>query len=68
VYLLGPQGQPKAISVRLGISDGSSTELLLDPNTQAAGELTEGTELLIGIKTAGHGSKKPAATSPRAPF
>ena len=68
VYLLDPQGQPKAISVRLGISDGSSTELLLDPNAQATGELTEGTELLIGIKAVGGGSTKPAATSPRAPF
>ena len=68
MYLLDPQGQPKAISVRLGISDGSSTELLLDPNAQATGELTEGTELLIGIKAVGGGSTKPAATSPRAPF
>jgi HlyD family secretion protein len=69
VYVLDAQGKPKAISVRLGISDGSSTELLQGPNAQAAGELTEGTEVLIGTKAAGGGGPaKPAATSPRPPF
>jgi HlyD family secretion protein len=69
VYVMDAQGKPKAISVRLGISDGSSTELLQGPNAQAAGELTEGTEVLIGTKAAGGGGPaKPAATSPRPPF
>jgi HlyD family secretion protein len=69
VYVLDAQGQPKAINVRLGISDGSSTELLLDPNAPAATELKEGVEVLIGVKTpGGAGPAKPAATGPRLPF
>jgi HlyD family secretion protein len=31
IYLNDPQGQPKAYSVRLGITDGTSTELLVSP-------------------------------------
>ena len=70
VYVLDAQGKPKAISVRLGISDGSSTELLASSNTQDVGELVEGSEVLVGIKAAGGttGSGKSVATSPRAPF
>lgn len=69
VYVLDGEGQPKAINVRLGISDGSSTELLLGPNAQTAAELKEGVEVLIGVKTpGGAGPTKPAATGPRPPF
>lgn len=69
VYVMDAQGKPKAISVRLGISDGSSTELLLGAQPEASSELAQGTEVLIGTKAAGaSGSAKPAATSPRPPF
>jgi HlyD family secretion protein len=69
VFVLDANGQPKAFNVRLGISDGSSTELLLGPNSPAAAELKEGTEVLIGVKTpGGAGPTKPAATGPRPPF
>ena len=69
VFVLDANGQPKAFNVRLGISDGSSTELLLGPNAPAAAELKEGTEVLIGVKTpGGAGPTKPTASSPRPPF
>lgn len=69
VFVLDAQGQPKAFNVRLGISDGSSTELLLGPNAPAAAELKEGAEVLIGVKTpGGAGPTKPTASSPRPPF
>ncbi|MGH7308947.1 MAG: efflux RND transporter periplasmic adaptor subunit, partial [Candidatus Rokuibacteriota bacterium] len=41
VFILGPDGQPKPVSVRLGISDGASTEVL-------SGDLTEGQEVIVG--------------------
>jgi HlyD family secretion protein len=65
VYVLDAQGQPQALNVRLGVSDGSSTELLLGPNA-ANGELKEGAEVIIGIKAqAAAGAKGPG---PRPPF
>jgi HlyD family secretion protein len=65
VYVLDAQGLPQALNVRLGVSDGSSTELLLGPNA-ANGELKEGAEVIIGIKApAAAGAKGPG---PRPPF
>lgn len=64
VYVLDEQGQPKALNVRLGVSDGSNTELLLGPN--AGGELKEGAEVIIGIKAPSAAGAK--GTGPRAPF
>jgi len=45
VWVLGADGQPKAVEVRLGLSDGSSTEI-------AAGPLNEGAEVILGIAEA----------------
>jgi HlyD family secretion protein len=45
VYVLDA-GEPRALDVRLGLTDGSSTELV-------AGELAEGTEVIIGVADAG---------------
>ncbi|MCW5730953.1 MAG: HlyD family secretion protein [Alphaproteobacteria bacterium] len=44
VFVLGPDGQPRAVPVRLGLSDGNATELV-------SGELSEGTEVIIGAQT-----------------
>ncbi|APW43582.1 efflux RND transporter periplasmic adaptor subunit [Rhodoferax saidenbachensis] len=63
VYVLDTSGKPKALNVRLGVSDGSTTELLLGPNA-ANSELKEGTELIVGTKTAG----APVKAAPRPPF
>jgi len=42
VWVLDENGKPKALSVRLGLSDGSMTEIV-------SGELSEGTTLIVGI-------------------
>jgi HlyD family secretion protein len=72
IYLQGTDGKPKAFNVRLGVSDGTSTELLLRPDSPAAAELVEGADIVVGTKTgaiagAGAGAGKPAA-GPRPPF
>ena len=67
IYVTGADGKPKALNVRLGVSDGSMTELLVGPN--AAAELTQGTEVIVGTKSAAAGTApKPPAAGPRAPF
>jgi HlyD family secretion protein len=67
IYVTGADGKPKALNVRLGVSDGSMTELLRGPN--AAAELQEGTDVIVGTKSAATGTaaRTPAA-GPRAPF
>jgi HlyD family secretion protein len=67
MYVLGADGKPRALSVRLGVSDGSMTELL--PGTAASAELQEGMEVIAGTKPVGMGAaaKTPGA-GPRPPF
>lgn len=52
VWVLGADGQPKAISVRLGITDGTATEI-------ASGDLAEAIQVIVG---AGNTPKAAAAT------
>jgi HlyD family secretion protein len=67
IYVTDADGKPKALNVRLGVSDGSMTELLLGPN--AAPELKEGTEVMVGTKSAATANPpKPTGAGPRAPF
>jgi len=45
VWIMGPDGKPKAIEVKAGLSDGQFTEV--------SGEgLAEGMEILVGIQEA----------------
>ena len=62
LYLLGLDGVPLALSVRLGISDGSSTELLVAPGALAAADLREGATVIVGIQTPVAGAAKPGGT------
>lgn len=68
-YALDADGKPQAFSVRLGVSDGAATELLLRPDSPAAVALKEGSSVIIGTPpaSANGGSAKPAA-GPRPPF
>lgn len=59
VYVMDAQGKPKALSLRLGVSDGNMTELL------AAADLAEGAEVLTGVRTPVN-AQHPG--SPRPPF
>jgi HlyD family secretion protein len=66
IYLIGKDGKPSAVNVRLGVSDGSMTELL--PGPQAATELAAGAEVIVGAKSAGVSGAKPPGGGPRPPF
>ena len=74
IYLMDADGKPKAYNVRLGISDGTSTELMVLPNSPDAAELVEGALAIIGTVNTGNstpaaGGQRPAgATSPRMAF
>lgn len=66
IFLLDANGKPKAFNVRLGVSDGSSTELLLSPNAPET-ELKEGAAVVIGTVLPG-GAPAARPGSPRLPF
>ena len=74
IYLMGADGKPKAYNVRLGITDGSSTELIVTPNSPDAAELVVGAAVIIGTINTGvtAGATSPArpagATGPRMAF
>jgi HlyD family secretion protein len=59
VYLLDAAGKPVPTAVCLGITDGSSTELL-----QPDAALQDGTAVITGNPTTG----APRVTAPKAPF
>ncbi|NBX21773.1 MAG: hypothetical protein EBR58_10535, partial [Betaproteobacteria bacterium] len=64
VYTLGADGKPQAVAVRIGVSDGSSTEVL--ESGEGGSALAEGTEVITGIKTAA--TAKAGGAGPRPPF
>ncbi len=70
LHVLGDDGQPRAYDVRLGITDGTATELLVVQGTPLAAVLTEGTTVVIGLGGAARGAAAPARPSsgPRLPF
>ena len=79
IYLMGADGKPKAYNVRLGITDGSSTELIVpanSANSPDAADLVVGAAVIIGTvntgATAGSSGSSPArpagAAGPRMAF
>lgn len=68
IYVLGSDGKPKALNVRLGITDGSQTELVVRPNSPEAAELKEGASVITGVSGAAGGTARPGATGPRMMF
>ena len=67
VHVLDADGKPKALNVRLGITDGTSTELLLAPNSTEAAELKEGASVITGV-VGGSAAKPASAACPRMMF
>jgi HlyD family secretion protein len=53
IWVVGEDDNPKAISVRLGLTDGSMTEIV-------SGDIKEGSEVIVGQQTAN--SAKPSAS------
>ncbi len=68
IYLQGADGKPVAYNVRLGITDGTSTELIVSPNSPNADKLVEGATVITGMNAAGASSSAKPATGPRLPF
>lgn len=69
IYLLGEDGKPKAFNVRLGITDGTSTELLMGPGAPNAAELKEGALVIVGVVAPpGSGPAARQNSGPRLPF
>ena len=64
VYVLDAVGKPRAIAVRTGISDGSLTELVDDPQAPLGADLAAGTEVLVAVKTPPAAAPKPAGARP----
>ena len=56
VWVLGPDGKAAAVTLTLGLSDGSSTEVL-------RGELREGQEVIVGLAGGSTGRGAPPAQS-----
>jgi HlyD family secretion protein len=52
IYLLDADGKPVAYNVRLGVTDGTSTELLVQPNSPNAEVFKEGALVVIGTASA----------------
>jgi HlyD family secretion protein len=70
IYLQGADGKPIAYNVRLGITDGTSTELLITPNAPNADVLKEGATVIIGtaLPGAAAGGANARPSGPRTPF
>ena len=70
IYLLNEQGKPVAYNVRLGITDGTSTELIVQPNSPNADLFKEGATVITGVSggAAAAPGARPGSTGPRMPF
>jgi HlyD family secretion protein len=76
IHVLGADGKPRAFTVRLGVSDGVSTELLLPRrgmNPQAVEMIKEGADVVINVNNPnpapGAATRTtPTPGAPRAPF
>ncbi len=60
VWVAGADGKPQLVQVRLGLTDGTATELI-------GSDLKEGQEVLVGVATAPGKSAAPASGAPRGP-
>jgi HlyD family secretion protein len=61
LWTRGPDGQPVAVEVRTGLTDGTSTEIL-------AGPLKEGDEVILGAAEGSAAAKKAGGPSGPRPF
>lgn len=67
IHLLGEDGRPRPVEVRLGLSDGTSTELQVAPGDPGGAQLQPGVAVVTGVVVPGAG----ASVSPgglRMPF
>ena len=65
IHVLGADGKPVAYAVRLGITDGTRTELLLAPDSPLQQTLKDGTEVVTAL---GAKAAAPRTSAPRLGF
>ncbi len=61
VYVIGSSGKPVEVPLRLGLSDGNSTEVV-------GGDLKEGAEVIVGNVDRNAQASRPSGSAPRLPF
>ena len=61
VYVVGGDGKPREVALRLGLSDGNATEVV-------GGDLAEGAEVIVGNVDRNAQAARPAGSAPRLPF
>ena len=61
VFVVAPDGKPKEIRLRLGLSDGNATEIV-------GGDVVEGTEVVVGSFGSGSPRSGAGGGPPRLPF
>lgn len=61
VYVVGADGAPREVRLRLGLTDGNATEVV-------GGEPAEGTEVIVGNVDRGAPAPRPSGSAPRLPF
>ena len=65
------KGQPQAIAVQVGVTDGTQTELIVSPASNQgadASPVSEGVEVLVAVKSAGGPAAGAKPNGPRSPF
>ena len=71
LYVKDAKGQPQAIAVQVGVTDGTQTELIVSPASNQgadASPVNEGVEVLVAVKSAGASGPGAKPTGPRSPF
>jgi HlyD family secretion protein len=69
LYLLDAKGKPVAYNVRLGITDGVATELVVPPGAANADVLREGATVITGVNAPGtNAAPRTGAAGPRPMF
>ena len=61
IWMLGDSGKPKAVDVRIGLADGTYSELV-------GGELQEGTQVIVGTQADAKGRAQQTKGGPRFGF
>jgi Spy/CpxP family protein refolding chaperone len=68
IYLLDAKGKPAAYNVRLGITDGVATELIVPPGSANADLLRDGATVITGVNAPGSAAPRPGTPGPRPMF
>ena len=71
LYIKDAKGQPQAVAVQVGVTDGTQTELVVsatDAQGANAVQVSEGLEVLVAVKSSGGPAAGAKPAGPRSPF